>query len=42
MYGLCSQHRAVGKCVIALDEGINPQNKDTVWWALSYRGNQAL
>src|SRR3954464_6205726 len=37
MYGLCSQHRAVGKYVIALDEDIDPANMDAVWWALSYR-----
>jgi UbiD family decarboxylase len=42
MYGLCSQHRAVGKYVIALDEDIDPQNMDAVWWALSYRCNPAL
>ncbi len=42
MYGLCSQHRAVGKYVIALDEDIDPENLDAVWWALSYRCNPAL
>src|SRR4051812_1030160 len=42
MYGLCSQHRAVGKYVIALDEDIDPTNMDSVWWALSYRCNPAL
>jgi 3-polyprenyl-4-hydroxybenzoate decarboxylase len=42
MYGLVSQHRAVGKYVIALDEDIDPQNMDAVWWALSYRCNPAL
>jgi 4-hydroxy-3-polyprenylbenzoate decarboxylase len=42
MYGLCAQHRAVGKYVIALDEDIDPQNMDAVWWALSYRCNPAL
>jgi 4-hydroxy-3-polyprenylbenzoate decarboxylase len=42
MYGLCSQHRAVGKYVIALDEDIDPTNMDAVWWALSYRCNPAL
>jgi 4-hydroxy-3-polyprenylbenzoate decarboxylase len=42
MYGLCSQHRAVGKYVVALDEDIDPQNMDAVWWALSYRCNPAL
>jgi 3-polyprenyl-4-hydroxybenzoate decarboxylase len=42
MYGLCSQHRAIGKYVIALDEDIDPENLDAVWWALSYRCNPAL
>ncbi len=42
MYGLCSQHRAVGKYVIAIDEDIDPTNMDAVWWALSYRCNPAL
>jgi UbiD family decarboxylase len=42
MYGLVSQHRAIGKYVIALDEDIDPTNMDAVWWALSYRCNPAL
>ncbi len=42
MYGLISQHRAVGKYVIALDEDIDPQNLDAVWWAMSYRCNPAI
>jgi 4-hydroxy-3-polyprenylbenzoate decarboxylase len=42
MYGLCSQHRAIGKYVIALDDDIDPENMDAVWWALSYRCNPAL
>ncbi len=42
MYGLVSQHRAVGKFVIAIDEDIDPENMDAVWWALSYRCNPAL
>ena len=42
MYALVSQHRAIGKYVIALDEDIDPQNLDAVWWALSYRCNPAL
>jgi 4-hydroxy-3-polyprenylbenzoate decarboxylase len=42
MYGLISQHRAIGKYVIALDEDIDPENLDAVWWALSYRCNPAL
>ena len=42
MYGLVSQHRAIGKYIIALDEDIDPENMDAVWWALSYRCNPAL
>ncbi len=42
MYGLVSQHRAIGKYVIALDEDIDPENMDAVWWALSYRCNPAI
>jgi len=42
MYGLVSQHRAIGKYVIALDEDIDPTNMDAVWWALSYRCNPAI
>ena len=42
MYGLVSQHRAIGKYVIALDEDIDPENLDAVWWALSYRCNPAI
>jgi 4-hydroxy-3-polyprenylbenzoate decarboxylase len=42
LYGLITQHRAVGKYVIALDEDIDPENMDAVWWALSYRCNPAL
>ena len=42
MYGLVSQHRAIGKYVIALDEDIDPENMDAVWWAMSYRCNPAL
>src|SRR6267154_2453422 len=42
MYGLVSQHRAIGKYVIALDEDIDPENMDAVWWALSYRANPTL
>lgn len=42
MYGLISQHRAIGKYVIAVNEDIDPENLDAVWWALSYRCNPAL
>ncbi len=42
MYGLVSQHRAIGKYVIAVDDDIDPENMDAVWWALSYRCNPAI
>ena len=42
MYALCAQHRAIGKYVIAVDEDIDPQNMDAVWWVLSYRCNPAI
>ncbi len=42
MYGLVSQHRAIGKYVVAVDEDIDPENMDALWWALSYRCNPAL
>jgi UbiD family decarboxylase len=42
LYGLIAQHRAIGKYVIALDDDIDPENMDAVWWALSYRCNPAL
>jgi 4-hydroxy-3-polyprenylbenzoate decarboxylase len=37
LYGACSFQRASGKFVIAVDEGIDPENADAVLWALSYR-----
>lgn len=42
MYGLASQHRAIGKFVIAVDEDIDPTNADALFWALSYRCNPEL
>lgn len=42
LYGLASQHRAIGKYVIAVDEDIDPDNADALFWALSYRCNPAL
>jgi UbiD family decarboxylase len=42
MYGLASQHRAIGKFVIAVDEDIDPTDSDAIFWALSYRCNPAL
>ena len=42
LYGLASQHRAIGKFVIAVDEDIDVDNADAILWALSYRCNPAL
>jgi UbiD family decarboxylase len=42
LYGMISQHRAIGKYVIALDDDIDPENADALWWALSYRCNPAI
>lgn len=42
MYGMIAQHRAMGKFVVAVDEDIDPENTDAIWWALSYRCNPAL
>ena len=42
MYGLLSLNRAIGKFVVAVDEDIDPDNADAIWWALAYRCNPAL
>jgi 4-hydroxy-3-polyprenylbenzoate decarboxylase len=42
LYGVVGQHRAIGKYVIAVNEDIDPENMDAIWWALSYRCNPAL
>lgn len=42
LYGLASQHRAIGKFVIAVDEDIDVDNADAILWALSYRCNPAI
>lgn len=42
LYGLASQHRAIGKFVIAVDDDIDVDNADSILWALSYRCNPAL
>ena len=35
-------NRAAGKYVIAVNEDIDPDNADAVFWAMSYRANPAL
>ena len=37
LYGAASLHRFAGKWVIAVDEDIDPENADAVFWAMSYR-----
>ncbi len=42
LYGAASLHRAAGKYVIAVNDDIDPDNTDAVFWALAYRANPAL
>lgn len=42
MYGAASLHRAAGKYVIAVNDDIDPNNADAVFWAMAYRANPAL
>jgi UbiD family decarboxylase len=42
LYGAASWNRAAGKYVIAVNEDIDPDNTDAVFWAMSYRANPAL
>src|SRR5215813_8072153 len=35
--GACSLHRFAGKWVVAVDEDIEPDNADALFWAMSYR-----
>ena len=37
LYGVASLRRAEGKWVIAINEDIDPDNTDAVFWAMSYR-----
>jgi UbiD family decarboxylase len=37
LYGAASLHRHAGKYVIAIDEDIDPENSDALFWAMSYR-----
>ena len=37
MYGAASLHRAAGKYVIAVNDDIDPDNADAVFWAMAYR-----
>jgi 3-polyprenyl-4-hydroxybenzoate decarboxylase len=42
LHGAASLHRAAGKYVIAINDDIDPENADALFWALSYRANPAL
>ena len=42
MYGAASLHRAAGKFVIAVNDDIDPDNADALFWAMAYRANPAL
>jgi UbiD family decarboxylase len=42
LYGASSLAAAIGKYVVAINEDINPENGDSVFWALAYRSNPAL
>ncbi|MDH3701719.1 MAG: UbiD family decarboxylase [Alphaproteobacteria bacterium] len=42
LYGASMLQSAVGKYVIAVDEDIDPDNPDAVFWAMGYRSNPAL
>ena len=37
LYGASTLHRFAGKWVIAIDEDIDPDNADALFWAMSYR-----
>jgi 4-hydroxy-3-polyprenylbenzoate decarboxylase len=39
LYGAASLHRAAGKYVIAVNDDIDPDNADALFWAMSYRAN---
>ena len=42
LYGAASLHRAAGKYVIAVNDDIDPENADALFWAMAYRANPAL
>jgi len=42
LYGAAAWNRAAGKYVIAVNEDIDPDNADAVFWAMSYRANPDL
>ena len=42
MYAASALDSAIGKYVIAVNEDIDPENGDAIFWALAYRANPAL
>ena len=42
LYGATSLHRAAGKYVIAVNDDIDPENANAIFWAMSYRANPDL
>jgi UbiD family decarboxylase len=42
LYGAAILHRAAGKYVIAVNDDIDPENADALFWAMSYRANPTL
>jgi 4-hydroxy-3-polyprenylbenzoate decarboxylase len=42
LYGAASWNRAAGKYIVAVNEDIDPDNADALFWAMSYRANPAL
>ena len=42
LYGASTLNASVGKYVIAVNEDIDPDNGDAIFWALAYRSNPAL
>src|SRR5262245_64704746 len=42
LYGAAILHRAAGKYVIAVNDDLEPENADAIFWAMSYRANPNL
>ncbi len=42
LYGASSLAAAIGKYVIAVNDDIDPENGDAIFWALAYRANPVL
>jgi 4-hydroxy-3-polyprenylbenzoate decarboxylase len=42
LYGAAAWNRAAGKYILAVNEDIDPDNADALFWAMSYRANPAL